>query len=233
MGAEPASRWRPLRPPVACGPSRSWYHRAHDPRPEANSALPTPTARPRTHAACRRGCDVPSRARALRRGRRCARGAQPQHGVPEREVPQPRGVLQRGHGDVPDHGRCVHARLPFLRGRVTRTRSRWTPPSRSVSPRPLAHGAEPRRDHVGDSRRRVRRRGGALRRDDRAVRDALPEAAVEVLTSDFAGDLASVDVVAASAPDVFNHNLETVPRLYASVRPQADVRAFACACSST
>ena len=62
----------------------------------------------------------------------------------------------------------------------------------------------------------------------KAVRDALPDSAIEVLTSDFAGDLAAVDVVAASAPDVFNHNLETVPRLYATVRPQADIRALPC-----
>jgi lipoic acid synthetase len=55
-----------------------------------------------------------------------------------------------------------------------------------------------------------------------ALREAVPEAAVEVLTSDFAGNLEDVDTVAASRPDVFNHNLETVPRLYASVRPGAD-----------
>jgi lipoic acid synthetase len=55
-----------------------------------------------------------------------------------------------------------------------------------------------------------------------AVRDAVPGVAVEVLTSDFAGDFLAVDAVAASRPDVFNHNLETVPRLYETVRPQAD-----------
>jgi lipoic acid synthetase len=55
-----------------------------------------------------------------------------------------------------------------------------------------------------------------------ALRAALPDAAVEVLTSDFAGRLESVDTVAAARPDVFNHNLETVPRLYGSVRPGAD-----------
>jgi lipoic acid synthetase len=55
-----------------------------------------------------------------------------------------------------------------------------------------------------------------------AVRAACPEATVEVLTSDFAGRLESVDTVAAARPDVFNHNLETVPRLYESVRPGAD-----------
>jgi len=55
-----------------------------------------------------------------------------------------------------------------------------------------------------------------------AVRAALPEADIEVLTSDFGGRLESVDAVAAARPDVYNHNLETVPRLYEEVRPGAD-----------
>jgi lipoic acid synthetase len=55
-----------------------------------------------------------------------------------------------------------------------------------------------------------------------ALRAAAPEIAVEVLTSDFAGHLPDVDTVAAALPNVFNHNVETVPRLYASVRPGAD-----------
>ncbi len=55
-----------------------------------------------------------------------------------------------------------------------------------------------------------------------AVREMLPEVAVEVLTSDFGGSEASIDAVAAARPDVFNHNVETVPRLYPEVRPQAD-----------
>jgi len=55
-----------------------------------------------------------------------------------------------------------------------------------------------------------------------ALRSALPDAAVEVLTSDFAGRLKSVDAVAAARPDVYNHHLETVPRLYREVRPGAD-----------
>ena len=59
----------------------------------------------------------------------------------------------------------------------------------------------------------------------RAVRSAVPDAAVEVLTSDFAGRLADVDTVAAARPDVFNHNVETVPRLYPEVRPGADYAA--------
>lgn len=55
-----------------------------------------------------------------------------------------------------------------------------------------------------------------------AVRSAASETSVEILTSDFAGRLSDVDTVAAARPDVFNHNLETVPRLYPEVRPGAD-----------
>ena len=58
----------------------------------------------------------------------------------------------------------------------------------------------------------------------REVRRALPEARVEVLTPDFCGDLAAVARVLDAGPHVFNHNMETVPRLYAKVRPQADYR---------
>ena len=58
----------------------------------------------------------------------------------------------------------------------------------------------------------------------REVRRALPEARVEVLTPDFCGDLDAVARVLDASPDVFNHNLETVPRLYRTVRPQADYR---------
>jgi lipoic acid synthetase len=56
----------------------------------------------------------------------------------------------------------------------------------------------------------------------RAIRDSAPDVAVEVLVSDFRGDAAAIARVVDAAPDVFNHNLETVPRLYPSVRPGAD-----------
>ena len=55
-----------------------------------------------------------------------------------------------------------------------------------------------------------------------AVRGAVPGVAVEVLTSDFGGRSCDIDTVAAATPDVFNHNVETVPRLYPEVRPGAD-----------
>src|SRR5690606_30932629 len=50
----------------------------------------------------------------------------------------------------------------------------------------------------------------------------LPEARVEVLTPDFCGNLRAVARVLDSGPDVFNHNMETIARLYARVRPQAN-----------
>jgi lipoyl synthase len=56
----------------------------------------------------------------------------------------------------------------------------------------------------------------------RAVRAALPDARVEVLTPDFCGDMAAVERVLDARPHVFNHNMETVHRLYRRVRPQAD-----------
>lgn len=56
------------------------------------------------------------------------------------------------------------------------------------------------------------------------VRRALPQARLEVLTPDFNGDLEAVARVLDAGPHVFNHNVETVPRLYRRVRPQADYR---------
>lgn len=58
----------------------------------------------------------------------------------------------------------------------------------------------------------------------KAVRARSPEATVEVLVPDFQGHEGDLDRVLGEAPEVFNHNLETVPRLYATVRPQADYR---------
>jgi lipoic acid synthetase len=56
----------------------------------------------------------------------------------------------------------------------------------------------------------------------REVRRTSPQASVEVLTPDFQGSLENLELVCAQRPDVFNHNVETVPRLYCSTRPEAD-----------
>jgi lipoic acid synthetase len=55
----------------------------------------------------------------------------------------------------------------------------------------------------------------------RAVKARLPDAAVEVLTPDFKGREDLLDIVLEAGPDVFNHNIETVERLYRKVRPQS------------
>jgi lipoyl synthase len=57
-----------------------------------------------------------------------------------------------------------------------------------------------------------------------ALRREIPGVAVEVLIPDFQGDPAALATVLAAAPDVLNHNVETVPRLYPVVRPQAQYR---------
>ncbi len=55
----------------------------------------------------------------------------------------------------------------------------------------------------------------------RAIRGAAPGTTIEVLTPDFLRKPGALEVVAAARPDVFNHNLETVPRLYTTIRPGA------------
>ena len=55
----------------------------------------------------------------------------------------------------------------------------------------------------------------------RATRRAAPDTSVEVLTPDFLRKPGGLEVVAQARPDVFNHNLETVPRLYPTIRPGA------------
>jgi len=54
-----------------------------------------------------------------------------------------------------------------------------------------------------------------------ALREATPETTIEVLTPDFRDKEGALEAVVAAQPDVFNHNLETVPRLYPSIRPGA------------
>jgi lipoic acid synthetase len=55
----------------------------------------------------------------------------------------------------------------------------------------------------------------------RAIRAAAPGTTIEVLTPDFLRKPGAVEVMVDARPDVFNHNLETVPRLYPSIRPGA------------
>jgi lipoyl synthase len=56
----------------------------------------------------------------------------------------------------------------------------------------------------------------------KAIRERIPEVLVEVLIPDFQGDAEALRTVVEARPDILNHNLETVPRLYPSVRPEAE-----------
>ena len=68
--------------------------------------------------------------------------------------------------------------------------------------------------------------GGAAHfaRTIRAVRERLAGARIEALTPDFKGNRQALGTVLAARPDTFNHNVETVSRLYPGVRPQAAYR---------
>jgi lipoic acid synthetase len=54
-----------------------------------------------------------------------------------------------------------------------------------------------------------------------SLREEMPRTTIEVLTPDFRGRRFAIEIVCKAKPHVFNHNTETVPRLYRTVRPQA------------
>jgi lipoic acid synthetase len=56
----------------------------------------------------------------------------------------------------------------------------------------------------------------------RLIHERVPNCTIEVLIPDFKGSEEALDIVLSSKPDILNHNLETVPRLYRTVRPQAN-----------
>ncbi len=140
------------------------------------------------------------------------------------QLPESQRMLHPRHGDVHDHGCNLHPALPVLRC------GSWPPPttarsSRAKEPRTdgRGHASEVRGDYVGRPRRPARRGAHHFADCIREVRSTNPGITVEILTSDFRGraDIA-LERVSAEPPDVFNHNIETVPRLYHEVRPGAD-----------
>lgn len=58
----------------------------------------------------------------------------------------------------------------------------------------------------------------------RRIREDNPKIRIEVLIPDFLGDESALHAIAKANPDVINHNIETVPRLYPEIRPEADYR---------
>ena len=153
--------------------------------------------------------------------------------------------VMRGHSlhTVCEEARCPNRGECFSRGTATFlllgdvcTRTCGFCDIASGRPRPVDPG-EPLR--VADAAREMRLRFvviTSVNRDDlpdggaahfaaaiRALRRLDPVPGVEVLTPDFKGRLDSLRVVVEARPDVYNHNVETVPRLYRLVRPAASL----------
>jgi lipoyl synthase len=136
----------------------------------------------------------------------------------------------------PNKGECFSAGTAtfLILGRACTRACRFCSVEHAVQ-RGAADADEPRR--VAEAARRLRLRHvviTSVTRDDlpdggaghfaavaAAVRAELPSATVEVLIPDLGGDEAALAKVLAARPDVLGHNLETVPRLYSEVRPQA------------
>ena len=166
---------------------------------------------------------VPERQRELLHQRAAAR-TEAGDGLRERPLPQSAGVLFAPHRHVHDPRQRLHPAVRLLLGAARRHRCRSRTTSRSAWRRPryrlgLKHVVitSVTRDDLPD--------GGAdhFYRCVLAVRQRTG-AAVEVLTPDFLGDIGAIDRVLAAEPEVFNHNMETVPRLYRKVRGRADYR---------
>ncbi|MEW5721503.1 MAG: lipoyl synthase [Thermodesulfobacteriota bacterium] len=159
------------------------------------------------------------------------------------------GDVARALGDLSLHTVCQEAHCPNLGecyGRGTATFLLLGPACTrncsfcAVSHRPVS---PPRPDEPEDTAEAARRLkldfcvltmvtrddladGGAghVARTIRAVRAKCPGVGLEVLVSDLGGDAAALETVLAARPEVLNHNVETVPRLYPRVRPQAAYR---------
>jgi lipoic acid synthetase len=130
-------------------------------------------------------------------------------------------VLGEEARDFHDYGRHLHPRLRLLQrqDRPAGPLDREEPQrvADAVAKLGLVHVVVTSvdRDNLSD--------GGATHFAQviRAVRARNPEVTIEVLTPDFLRKEGAIETVIAARPDVFNHNLETVPSLYLTVRPGA------------
>ncbi len=203
--------------------------------PPASSTRATP--RPRACLAIRHqdragraiekaGLDSRARAfvAALSRDQAHPARAQAAHGLRRSLVPEHRRVLRQGHGDVHDHGRHLHAPLPVLRRRP------W--PAAAAGRR---RAGQSRQDHRRAEARLCRRSPASIATIFATAARSIsstasapcanrsPATRIEVLVPDFRGRLdRALDILAQAPPDVMNHNLETVPRLYRQARPGSD-----------
>ena len=152
------------------------------------------------------------------------REQQPAHGVRGSLLPEHRRVLRQGHGHLHDHGRQVHPPLPVLRRRPRPARSAGRGRAARTWPRPSPR-CKLKYVVITSVDRDDLRDGGAGHFVDciRSTRELSPGTTIEVLVPDFRGrDDRALEILKAAPPDVMNHNLETIPRLYKEARPGSD-----------
>jgi lipoic acid synthetase len=157
--------------------------------------------------------------------------AEAHDGVRGGGLPEHRRVLEAEARDHDDPGRDLHAGLRLLQRRDRQARTGSIRTSRRRSPRRSASSASTTSSSPRSTATTWTMAGqGTLREVTiRAILHAAPGTTIEILTPDFLRKDGRIEVVVAARPDVFNHNLETVPRLYPTIRPGA--RYFTrCAC---
>jgi lipoic acid synthetase len=136
-------------------------------------------------------------------------------------VPQSRRVLGARHGYLPADGRHLHALLRLLQDQD------WGPGALDPDePRRVAESIQQMGLHhavLTSVNRDEQPDGGAwvFAESLHWIHELVPGCTVEVLIPDFKGDWAALQVVMDARPEILNHNTETVPRLYRTVRPQA------------
>ena len=154
--------------------------------------------------------------------RELMREQQAGHGLRGGGLPEHRRVLVAAPRHHDDHGRDLHARLFLLQRRDRHARSRSTPTNRAGSGEAVATLGL-RHVVITSVDRDDLKDGGAehFAQTIRAIRASAPDTTIEILTPDFLRKDGALEVVVAARPDVFNHNLETVPGLYPTIRPGA------------
>ena len=136
----------------------------------------------------------------------------PAHGLRGGRLPQYRRVLGEEARDLHDHGRHLHARLRVLQrqDRLARAARRGRAGAcrrGDLEARPRRTSSSPRSTATTSTTAGAAHFAAVIR----AIRARCPATTIEVLTPDFLRKDGAVEAVVAARPDVFNHNLETVP----------------------
>ena len=159
---------------------------------------------------------------AVRRDARDRARARPRHRVRGGGLPQHRRVLGRAPRHHDDHGRHLHARLRLLqRQDRTARRARCGGARRTWRTRWRSSGSITSSSRRSTATTSPTAAGAHFAATIRAIRALTPKTTIEVLTPDFLRKDGALEMVVEAAPDVFNHNLETVPSLYLKIRPGA------------